>query len=435
LKVSVTDRLKRLTGENKPQASADDRKRAQLDDLRRRIESILERRPGQTPPPSNEPRRQPIDLMAVARGEEIVNRFGKFFVAHDCVEQGAFYGRNRIRELAALNMDAAAVLAGEPRLAALTHGDALYLDTETTGLAGGTGTLAFLVGVGWYDETGFVTQRLFARDFTEEPAMLAHLAELARAKKWLVTFNGKTFDVGLLAARFTMNRLDDPLGALPHLDLLHPARRLLGHRLENARLVTLEEQTLGLRREGDIPGSEIPQRYFDWLRYRDARLVADILEHNRLDVISMAMLALHLTRLLAEGVQAQDAEPADVLAAARLQVERGDAERARCLLEALATGENAHAADHARRLLSLVHKRAERWDEAVQLWEALLTADPGDLFAGVELAKFCEHRAKDHARAAALVERLLDDPRHAEPETRAELRHRLDRLRRRGVDK
>ena len=134
--------------------------------------------------------------------------------------------------------------------------------------------------------------------FPKKSACLYFLLEIAREKSFLVTYNGKAFDVGLLSTRFILNRLPDGLTAMPNLDLLHPARRLFGHRLENNRLSTMEKDIIGFHRYGDIPGSEIPQRYFDWLRYRDPRLLADVFNHNRLDVISMAALSVHLAEIL-----------------------------------------------------------------------------------------------------------------------------------------
>ena len=163
-------------------------------------------------------------------------------------------------------MTAVAFLAGADALKGLSMEDGLFLDTETTGLAGGTGTFPFLIGLGWFEEGSFITHQLFARDFSEEPAMLACLGELASRRKFLVTFNGKAYDLNLLATRFILNRSRDQLYGMPQIDLLHPSRRIYSHRLENVRLVTLEESVLGVRRGNDVPGYEIPQRYFDWLK-------------------------------------------------------------------------------------------------------------------------------------------------------------------------
>jgi hypothetical protein len=429
--MSVVDRLKRLTNEKSGDAAQRERE-AKISDVRRRIVQIMERRPGQPPAPPPEPRAEPLQLSAVSRGEEVLTPFGSCYAATGEVHAGSFYGRRRIRELTEVSMRAAALLAGDDRLADFRFDDALFLDTETTGLAGGTGTLAFLVGLGWFSGEAFVTRQLFARDFAEEPAVLSHLAELARDKRFLVTFNGKSFDVGLLSTRFVLNRRRDPLSSLPHLDLLHPSRRLLGHRLTDVRLSTLETEILGVRREGDVLGSEIPQRYFDWLRYRDARLMADVLEHNRLDVISMAMLLVHLAELLECGHDAEAPHPRDLLAAAKLHLERGDAACGEALVWKLVETDDSEVVVEAARLLSLLHKRAGRWPQAIELWEQMLRVDPGDVFAIEELAKWCEHRAGDFTRAIALVSRALDDRRWGERETRERLAYRLDRLQRRS---
>ncbi len=300
--------------------------------------------------------------------------------------------RRRIREISDLDMNAVALLANIPELALFNCTDALFLDTETTGLAGGTGTLAFLIGLGWFENETFVTRQIFARDFSEERASLSFLLEMARDKGFIVTFNGKAFDVGLLSTRFVLNRLPDLLAGMPHLDLLHPSRRLLGHRLDNSRLMTLEKEILGIHRDGDIPGSEIPQRYFDWLRNRDARFMVDVFEHNRLDVISMAILTLHLAEMLKFDYDITTARHFDLLAVSRLFLDRGDSSGAMIILESLINLENSDVASEARRTLSLIYKRSGRWSDAVRIWESILMDDPGNYFAAEELAKWFEHK-------------------------------------------
>ena len=318
-------------------------------------------------------------------------------------------------------------MSSQPRLAQLAPQDALFLDTETTGLSGGTGTFAFLIGLGWFEEGDFITCQLLARDFSEERAMLAFLREMAADKRFLVTFNGKAFDVNLLSTRYVLARLIDPLSGLPHLDLLNPSRRLLNHRTSNCRLVTLEDEVLGFRRFGDIPGWEIPQRYFDWLSTRDPDLLVDILEHNRWDIVSMAALASLLTGVLS-GREAHARHPGDLLAAARLLQERGCLQDAKLLLETILEHPDQSHTREAKRLLSLIHKRGGRFSEAVPIWEELLAGDSGDIFAAEELAKWCEHRTRDIGRAITLVEQALSHPRRLDDTARADLTHRLQRL-------
>jgi uncharacterized protein len=319
-----------------------------------------------------------------------------------------------------------AVLANDPLLKALDYREALFFDTETTGLAGGTGTVAFLIGLGWFEGDSFVTRQLFARDYAEERATLLDLLTLLRGRRFLVSFNGKAFDANLLASRFIMNRLPDPLAALPHLDLLHPARRLLSHRLVDRRLGALETAILGFEREGDVPGSEIPQRYFDWLRRRDGRLMADVFEHNRLDILSLAALAAHLTELIDPEGEPSRRHPGDRLAAARLFLARDRHDEAVRLLDPLVGCASPATAREASRELSLHHRRAGRWPAAAAIWEEMVRRDEKDLFALVELAKWCEHKQRDFARALELTGQASAG--FLSPEERAGLARRRERL-------
>lgn len=423
--MSVRDRLSRLTGESarKPEISS---KSETINELRRKIDEIVSRRERLVQPAVIPPRGKGVPLEQAVSGEEVQMSAGRFFFSRSCFEGADHHGRYRVRDLPSLGMEAAGILASCRELACLKPEDALFLDTETTGLAGGTGTFPFLIGLGWFEQGNFVTCQLFARDFSEEKAMLSFLCETAAERRFLVTFNGRAFDVNLLSARFILSRLPDPLSPMPHLDLLHPSRRLLSHRLENCRLATLEHAVLGFRRQGDIPGMEIPQRYFDWLRRKDGRLMEDVFRHNRFDIVSMASLALHLTCLL-EGKGDEETHHGDILSTARFLYERGHGGPALRMYEFLLDSPDFHAAMQARRALSLLHKKAGRWEQAVSLWEEMLERDPFDVFAVEELAKWCEHRKKDYGRAAGLVRALLDGRRPEEAERRS-LEHRLQRL-------
>ena len=361
-------------------------------------------------------------------GSEEINDAGVFFCAHRLAGGSHRHGERCIRDLAPLDMGRLAVLANDQALRGLDYSRALFLDTETTGLAGGTGTVAFLIGLGWFEGGGFVTRQLFARDYAEEKATLRHLGERLGGKDFIVSFNGKAFDANLLAARFIMNRLPNPLSGLPHLDLLHPARRLLSHRLADRRLSALETSVLGFEREGDIPGSEIPQRYFDWLRRRDGRLISDVFEHNRLDILSLAALAAHLVELIDPDTQKTGFHQGDRLAAARLFLARECHTDAIRLLDPLSDCTCRETAREAARELSLLHKRQNRWPEAVAIWEEMLRRNGEDLFALMELAKWCEHRRHDISRALALTLHACACPKRLSPEERTELDRRRERL-------
>jgi len=409
--MNLKDRLRRLTGEEEAtEKDLPPGRGAQLSDLRRRLDSILARRPEPSSPVphSNHPRKRGPALQDLLTGGEECNEWGSYFRI-DCLREGTeSHGRRQFNELGQLNMEAVALLANDSRFSDFNGLNALFLDTETTGLSGGTGTLAFLIGVGWFDEEGrFVLRQLFARSFAEEQAVLAALADIAAAKRYLVTFNGKAFDVNLLTTRYILNRLENPLTSLPHLDLLHPARRLFGHRVANSRLVTLEEDLLGFFREDDLPGSEVPLRYFNWLRSRNPHPLLDVFRHNSLDISALAALTVHLAEALNADSCSPHYVPTDLCAAARLYLDRGRQSQACCMLEDLTLSPSPTAALEARQSLSLIYKRENRWDKAVELWEGLLRENPGNLFAAEELAKWHEHRAKDFERAFQLVDHIV----------------------------
>jgi len=428
--MSSIDKLKRLTGEKTMKPAAPSAKQTQIDELRRRMDMILSRRPqAPTSAPKKEFWGETIALEKIVRGEEIENKHGRFFLASDIMPGNCRHGRRNICEALNLDMHAAGVLAGDNTLSNCRCEEGLFLDTETTGLSGGTGTMAFLIGLGWFEDGAFHIRQIFARDFSEERAALFYLTEIAAQKNFLVTFNGKAFDVNLLSTRFIMNRLKSDLVNLPHLDLLHPSRRILGHRLENSRLGTLEAEVLGVFREGDIPGWEIPQRYFDWLKQRDGRLLESIFEHNKIDVISMATLTAHLTEILCAKQEVQNSHADDYLAAARLLFKRRDAERAGKILDVF--NENAAGGELSaisKKELASLCKRTGRWEEATQIWQELLKITPTDFSAVSEMAKWLEHRARDCNAAKILVESALSQNNGFSPDEKESLAHRLKRL-------
>jgi len=428
--MSSIDKLKRLTGEKTTKPTAPAAKQAQIDELRRRMDMILSRRPQtQTPAPKEQLWGETIALEKIVRGEEVENKHGRFFLVSDIMAGNCRHGKRNICETLNLDMHAAGLLAGDNTLSNCRCEEGLFLDTETTGLSGGTGTLAFLIGLGWFEEGAFHIRQIFARDFSEERAALFYLAQIAAQKNFLVTFNGKAFDVNLLNARFILNRLKSDMASLPHLDLLHPSRRILGHRLENSRLGTLETEVLGVFREGDIPGWEIPQRYFDWLKNRDGRLLEAIFEHNKLDVISMATLTAHLTEILCAKQELQNSHADDYLAAARLLFKRRDTGRAGKILDVFnGNPAGSELSAISKKELASLCKRTGRWEEATQIWQELLTITPVDFSAVSEMAKWLEHRARDYHAAKILVEGALSQNNGFSPDEKESLAHRLKRL-------
>jgi hypothetical protein len=241
------------------------------------------------PPPS------PATLYDTLPGREVVTALGAFQLIE--IRHAAEAAHGTVSLSAYLNQSPAiaAQIARDDALAAVALRDLAFLDTETTGLAGGAGTLAFMVGVGVWEGNAFVVRQYFLRHPGEEEAMLHALADLVAPRAGWVTFNGKAFDVPLLQGRLILNHLRGAFGAKPHLDLLTPARRLYQHRLPSCRLGELERALLGLTRDqADVPGEMIPALYQNYLRTGDPGDMHRIFYHNALDVLAMVALGAHL---------------------------------------------------------------------------------------------------------------------------------------------
>ncbi len=209
----------------------------------------------------------------------------------------------------------------------------LCLDTETTGLATAAGTLAFLVGLGWWEGSLFRQIQLLLPDHADEPALLAELASRIPRNGWLVTYNGRGFDWPLLVARFRMAGSNPPLHQ-GHLDLLPIVRRVFRHRMADARLASVETELLGLRRHGDVAGWEIPSRYLDFLRWGEPGPLIDVVRHNDEDVRSLGRLLVHLDREYADSARWTEAPPGDLAGLARAFAREGRHEDALGCIEA-----------------------------------------------------------------------------------------------------
>ncbi len=304
----------------------------------------------------------------------------------------------------------------------------LFLDTETTGLSGGTGTYAFLVGVAWWDAGGLQVEQFFMRDFGEEHSLLLALGERLRERPVLVTFNGKTFDWPLLETRYRMTRAIEAQVLRAHLDLLHPARQLWRMRLQSVRLTELEKHVLGWDRGPDMWSAMIPQLYFDYLRGGTAEPLADVFRHNQQDLRGLAALSGKMLALLAEP-EAADCEALDLFGLSRLLRRRGETKRSRQVYErALAAGLPGELDRAARRELARLAKRERDFGRATELWgELAVGADhrvrpsagqaqrpvPTDndadaaLEAYEQLAMYYEHQVRQPERAAALTREAL----------------------------
>ncbi|MBM3790017.1 MAG: hypothetical protein FJW35_06655 [Acidobacteria bacterium] len=314
----------------------------------------------------------------------------------------------------------------------------LFLDTETTGLAGGTGTYAFLVGIAWWEGDGLVVEQFFMRDHSEEPSLLSALAERLHRTSVLVTFNGKCFDWPLLETRYRMTRLPAPHSPASHLDLLHPARTLWRFRLRSVALTELERSVLGVRREGDVPSSEIPGLYFQFLRGGPAGPLVPVFDHNRMDLVGLAVLAARMAEMVDDPARA-GCDGTELFGISRLLHRRGDMTSAGSSYQrALEIGLPEEAERSARKELAWMARRRGDFEQANAHWEALAGDGRSGLIAYEQLAIHYEHRARDPLRAVEAVReamRRLTEDHHAGRVARqayynwhGRLQHRLDRL-------
>lgn len=327
-----------------------------------------------------------------------------------------------------------------PRLELLANaacrGRALFFDLETTGLAGGAGTYAFLVGCGWFDGGSFHTRQFFLSDFGAERALLDAVAEAADAAGTVVTYNGKSFDLPLMETRFVLHRRQTPFARLSHVDMLHPARRLWRGDESGCRLTSLEQILCGYHREGDVPGFEIPARYFRYVRSGDARPLEAVLEHNRLDLIALACVTARAAQMLDEGpASARGAREA--LGLGQLYERHGLLREARaCFVQACAFDADAVRIE-ALRALAIVSRRLRCHDDAAAAWRQLLESpdcpEPIVREASEALAVHHEHRARNLSAARALTLRSLTC--QGTMAKRELLQHRLARLDRKLGDR
>ena len=394
-----------------------------------------------------------VDLDRVADvlgGRPVTTGFGRCLAIDRRYESDRWHGDVRIGDCDLDDHGALRLLDPSLPVQGIASGGArtVFIDLETTGLSGGAGTVAFLVGCGYFDLGAFQVRQFLLTSYATERALLSALTEFFGDTDLIVTYNGKTFDVPVMETRWSFHRLPMPDFSqdVPHFDMLHPARRLWSSRLSGnegaaspgCRLTTLERDVLGYRRLGDVAGFEIPGRYFQFLRTGDPRPLEPVLEHNRLDLVSLAAVTGHALRLARTGDGACRDE-AEALALGRV-LERAQAfERAEACYRRAVTSSCVEVKGEALYRLGLRCRRDRRYEEAAAAWQAIIAltraASRRRRPAMVQLRQFAmealaihhEHRERDlsAARELALFALTDDEP----PPAKADgLRHRLARL-------
>lgn len=385
--------------------------------------------------PLPEPRGNPLRLENLMAGDLIHHDVGACFVVETVHHLEARHGLHAFGEVLGVSGSQLALISKDPELTYADLSRAVFLDTETTGLGMGAGTYVFLVGAGYFGPDGFHVKQFFLRGPNEETAFLAALGSFLSEFSSLVTFNGKAFDWPMLESRFVRQRRAVPLNDPPHVDLLHPARRLWKRRLESCALSSLESNILGVARsKEDVPGWEIPRRYFTYQRTGDGRELEGVFYHNLQDILSLATLTVHIDRVLSDPLCGLVTEGIDFFCLGRAFDRAGDPELAViCYEEGLRRGLLVHQRGECLMSLAIVQKRERRWDAALQCWDLLIDEGGSEaLFARLELAKFYEHverdylQALDHVQSALRLAELYDS---AWPEaSQRDLEHRQSRL-------
>lgn len=407
--------------------------------LRDRLRDVIV--PGSARPAEHgEPaERVDVDLTTALGGEWLDDEHGRSFVITRRYPAESSYGRSTVGGIAGVlaSSTSAPIVGGHP-----ANGPFVFFDLETTGLSGGAGTQAFIVGCAWFDSDGsFVTVQHLLADFAHERPMLRRVIGDVERGASLVTFNGKSFDAPVIETRYLFHRLTSPCAGRPHLDLVHPARRFWSGVTSGCSLTTLEAEILGVERVDDVSGAEAPSRYFHFVRTGDVRPLAGVLEHNRRDLLSLAALAAHLFSLVDQGPQSAT-HAQEALALARTYERAGlDARAGASYEEAIRQARRTASAVRrqiecdALRALALGARRTRQYDAAAAWWRQLLDVPgcPREMMrdATEALAIHHEHRQRDLAAAKMFALRSLDEGNGAAWGNA--VRHRLARLERKMV--
>lgn len=380
------------------------------------------------------PAGHPID--SVVAGTVRATPLGEVFVSEQTYGKDYLHGNTSPHSSFPLSL--ISQWANDPRVAELPINKFAFLDTETSGLSGGTGTYAFLVGAARFVEDKLVLQQFFMRDPDEEPALLEGLSHFLAPCEALVTFNGKAFDAPLLVTRYSMHRIPLPFKNYSHLDLLPLARRLWRDRLPSRALKYLEQHVLEFTRASEeVPGYEIPWLYFDYLRSGDARPLSGVFYHNAMDVVAMAALLNHVCEMTANPYEGRVQHGLDFIALGKLYEDLGHRDQAARLYErGLEYGLEESDFGVAVKRLSILQKKRGDVGQALRLWEGAAAA--GHVYAHIELAKYHEHKMRDvkasikWAKSARKLVQHADLPPYIRKHWLEEIDHRLLRLERKA---
>jgi len=348
-----------------------------------------------------------VDIDKIIPGEEISTQYGTCFRTVEIYPHTHGHGAISLNLMDEVDSRIYGIIGRDRSLSGVDMRNAVYIDTETTGLAGGTGTVPFLVGLGYFSGENFHIEQFFIRDYNEERAMLLLISKKFKDFDAVVSYNGKSYDINILSTRFILSRIDDSVRNLPHLDLLYVCRRLWSRRLANCTLLNIERSILGFNRDEDVPSYLIPGLFFNYLINRDARPMMMIFKHNRQDIVSLALLTALVGKIYQNPLDFLD-HPLDLLSIGRSFRSENLPEMASvCFEKAKECCSEKHTAEEILRSLGYTFKHLELWERAVEVWREIISISPDSIFAYEELAKHYEHRLKDYGKALDIVRSAL----------------------------
>jgi len=378
--------------------------------LREKLEQIYQRH--QQPTEKKKPTLlEYFPIENLIEGEYKSTPFGECFVVEENYPLKYQHGNFCLGSLSDLQLSGFKKLMGEVTEAGINPRSCLFIDTETSGLAMGTGTYVFLIGAGFFSDEWFHLNQFFIREYSEEPAMLYLTGALLERFDWLVSFNGRRFDVPLLRTRFILNQIDCRIDSLGHLDLLFPSRRLWRIRMDNCRLSTLERELFEVIRTGDVPGEDIPELYFEFLKTGDARLISPVFYHNAQDILSLVALFGRIAASMEKPFHSDIGWGEDFFSLGKVHQNIGEISKAaECYQEALKMQMPEVLSHQVKKELSLVNKKEGTWEQAIEQWQAMITeTERFDPFPYEELAKYWEHKKRNYLKAIEIVEQALQE--------------------------
>ncbi len=370
---------------------------------------------------------QEIKIEEVVSGKFISTPFGDSFVRENYFPQDYRCGEVELFQIFQSSAKTISSLARDDRLKKIDMNKTVFLDTETTGLAGGAGTYIFLVGAGYFEGDQFCVRQYFMRDYNEERALLSAVNELLSNFEAIVSYNGKTFDIPLIQSRFIMSGMKMSLKDPYHFDLLYPARRLWKKRLESCSLSTVERDILGVIRENDVPGYLVPEIYFRYLKTKDARALKQVFEHNLQDILSLVALVSRMCCLVEDPFN-NTKYGMDIFSIGKMFDEEKRYEQCtHYYTEALKHNLREEETLEILRLASFAYKRQGEWEEAEKIWKKTIERSPEFIYYPYEeLAKYYEHHLKDYQKAETIIEEALNIVENIF--IREKLQYRLNRI-------